>query len=99
MNTLSEPEVHKRCMHRKINSASSSELPFVNSIAARNFILLSWCITRPGLGISMEPVINFSQFKTRSYNPYAKFLTYEQYLQFVKPSQDHKKNKKFNCTI
>jgi hypothetical protein len=97
MNTLSEQEVHKRCMHRKINISNSSELPFVNSIAARNLILISWCITRPDLGISMEPVINISQFKTRSPNPYAKFLTYEQYLQFVKPSKDRKPLQDVKC--
>ncbi len=47
------------------------------------FVTVAWCITRPSLWFSIEPIENINQFQRVVTNIWAKFLPDNQYYQFV----------------
>jgi len=47
------------------------------------FVLVAWCITRPGLWFGIEPIENVNQFKRVKVNMWAKFLSDSECYQYV----------------
>ena len=54
-----------------------------HSCKKSTFVTVAWCITRPGLWFSIEPIENINQFQRVVTNIWAKFLPDNQYYQYV----------------
>jgi hypothetical protein len=72
--------ITKALINRKINTAN---LNSCYSCPRFTFVTVAWCISRPGIWFSIEPIIDISQFKSLKVNKYAKYLPYNEYYKYV----------------